>query len=25
VDKVVGAVPKKVLKDTIDKLLSPTA
>ena len=25
VDKVVGAVPKKVLKDAIDRLLTPTA
>jgi thioredoxin 1 len=25
VEKVVGAVPKKVLKDAIDKLLTPTA
>ena len=25
VDKVVGAVPKKVLKDAIDRLLAPTA
>ena len=25
VEKVVGAVPKKVLKDTIDKLLAPSA
>lgn len=25
VEKVVGAVPKRVLKDAIDKLLAPTA